>query len=78
MNRVGSGFSRTWMTTMKKHHIALALAVVLLTGAPAMAQTQRPPAPPAEPEQLGALARANIAKPRPKPPFDLTCCRASR
>jgi hypothetical protein len=25
-----------------------------------------------EPEQLGALARANLAKPRPKPPFDLT------
>ena len=29
-------------------------------------------AAPAEPEQLGALARANLAKPRPKPPFDLT------
>lgn len=27
---------------------------------------------PAEPAQLGALAPANIAKPRPKPPFDIT------
>jgi hypothetical protein len=34
------------------------------SNAPAVAQT--------EPEQLGALARANLAKPRPKPPFDLT------
>ena len=29
-------------------------------------------APAAEPEQLGALARANLDKPRPKPPFDIT------
>src|SRR5579863_2831946 len=44
--------------------------LVLLTGAlGAMAQAQRA-AP--EPAQLGALAPANIAKPRPKPPFDIT------
>ena len=30
------------------------------------------PAAPAPPAQLGALAPANLAKPRPKPPFDLT------
>ena len=35
------------------------------------------------PGSLGALAPANIAKPRPKPPFDLTggwlhCCESER
>jgi len=42
-----------------------ALATALLAGH-AAAQT------PGEPPQLGALAPANIAKPRPKPPFDVT------
>src|SRR5579883_3350521 len=30
------------------------------------------PAAHGQPAQLGALAPANLAKPRPKPPFDLT------
>jgi hypothetical protein len=45
-----------------------------LLGAAALAHAQAQPArastPP--PVQLGALAPANLAKPRPKPPFDLT------
>src|SRR4051794_36036074 len=36
------------------------------------AQSKPAASAPAEPAQLGALARANLAKPRPKPPFDLT------
>src|SRR5437870_8061550 len=42
---------------------------LLLTAAAVSAQTT---AQTAEPPQLGALARANLTKPRPKPPFDLT------
>jgi hypothetical protein len=44
------------------------LAAAALIAASAHAQTKQAPEPP----QLGALAPANIAKPRPKPPFDLT------
>ena len=53
-----------------------ALAAALLIGAASLAHAQAQPAerpsatPP--PVQLGALAPANLAKPRPKPPFDLT------
>jgi hypothetical protein len=36
------------------------------------ARAQGSPAPPAVPEQPSALSPANIAKPRPKAPFDLT------
>ena len=43
--------------------------IILASALGAMAQAQRA-AP--EPAQLGALAPANIAKPRPKPPFDIT------
>ena len=43
----------------------------LLVAARAEAQGAGP-ASPVPPAQLGALAPANIAKPRPKPPFDLT------
>ena len=44
----------------------MALALVMAAGV--LAQSQEPSdAPP-----VGALAPANIAKPRPKPPFDLT------
>jgi hypothetical protein len=43
-------------------------AACLLAGAAAQGQGK----PAAEPAQLGALAPANIAKTRPKPPFDLT------
>ena len=51
-------------------------AAALLTIGATMVRTQSPsgrqnPAP-APPAQLGALAPANLAKPRPKPPFDLT------
>ena len=37
-----------------------------------MAQSTPAPPAPADPPQLGALAPSNIAKPRPKPPFDIT------
>src|SRR5215475_5816082 len=52
-----------------------ALAAAFLIGAASLAHAQaqpaeRPSTPP--PVQLGALAPANLAKPRPKPPFDLT------
>ncbi|MBV9504875.1 MAG: hypothetical protein JO323_07705 [Acidobacteriia bacterium] len=47
--------------------LGVALGLVMFAGV-AMAQPQAP----AEPAQLGALAPANLAKPRPKPPFDLT------
>ena len=44
---------------------ALTAAAWALAGAP-LALAQNPPAP------MGALAPANLKKPRPKPPFDLT------
>ena len=43
---------------------------VTLAGAAVLAQGRGQPAPP--PPPTGALAPANLAKPRPKPPFDLT------
>jgi hypothetical protein len=47
-------------------------AMALLVVSPGL-WAQAPAAPaPAEPAQLGALAPANIAKPRPKPAFDIT------
>jgi hypothetical protein len=60
---------------MQRSRAAIAIAS-LLAGAFTLA-AQSKPAPsaalaPAEPEQLGALAVKNLAKPRPKPPFDLT------
>lgn len=51
-----------------KSRIYVISAACLLVGAAAHGQNK----PAAEPAQLGALAPANIAKPRPKPPFDLT------
>jgi len=48
--------------TMSKH---VQVSLLLLTASGLFAQTPPPP-------QLGALAPANIAKSRPKPPFDLT------
>ena len=60
------------MTTPHVRRAALAAlsAACLVTGAaPAAAQAAAPAAPPA---QTSALAPANIAKPRPKAPFDLT------
>lgn len=44
------------------------LATASLVAVTAQAQTKEAPEPP----PLGALAPSNIAKPRPKPPFDLT------
>jgi hypothetical protein len=49
------------MTMCKQLQIPLLLATALGV----LAQTPPPP-------QLGALAPSNIAKSRPKPPFDLT------
>src|ERR1700756_1726220 len=47
----------------------LAIAGLAAFGRDVHAQQTQANAPPT---QLGALAPANIAKPRPKPPFDLT------
>src|SRR6478735_6761192 len=55
---------------MKRVFSTLLLGI-MCAGAGALAAWQRPQAAP-EPAQLGALAPANLAKPRPKPPFDLT------
>jgi hypothetical protein len=57
---------------MPKRTTPLAAAVACLVigaAAPVGAQDQQQPAPPA---QVGALAPANLSKPRPKAPFDLT------
>ncbi len=51
--------------------IAGTVAVLLSATSSASAQAQRQTAP-APPAQLSALAPANLAKPRPKAPFDLT------
>ena len=48
-----------------RYQIPFLFAVALVVPGRVMAQTPPPP-------QLGALAPANIAKSRPKPPFDLT------
>jgi hypothetical protein len=53
-------------SSLTRGAVAAAMAAVMATGV--LAQSQEPPA--ALP--LGALAPANLAKPRPKPPFDLT------
>jgi hypothetical protein len=50
---------------MKKALRAGAMLAALLTAVPALAQAPPPPT-------LGALAPANLNKPRPKPPFNLT------
>ena len=56
---------------MKQCITAAAVIVGVLAGsAYAAAQTPASAAPPAPP--LGALAPANLSRPRPKPPFDLT------
>jgi len=58
---------------MKRYRAAIGIAS-LLAGAFSLAAQSTPSsaAAPAEPEQLGGLALKNLAKPRPKPPFDLT------
>jgi hypothetical protein len=47
-----------------------AVTIASLVGTSLIALAQAPPGQP--PAQLGALAPANLAKSRPKPPFDLT------
>ncbi len=59
---------------MPKRHItrtAVLFALTLLAKVDDV-WAQAPASPPAEPAQLGALAPANVNKPRPKPAFDLT------
>jgi len=51
--------------------IAVACAAVVVVAAGALLSAQGPPQPAAA-QPTGALARANLAKPRPKAPFDLT------
>ena len=54
----------------------LSVAAAASLGAQAQSKPQSKPAPPAlpppPPVQLSALSKENLAKPRPKPPFDLT------
>ena len=52
-----------------RHTIIIAGTAVILAASIARAQA---PAPTLPPPQLSALAPANLAKPRPKPAFDLT------
>jgi hypothetical protein len=53
--------------------LAAGLGACAVTLAVATAEGQSgQQAAPAPPSQLSALAPANLAKPRPKPPFDLT------
>jgi hypothetical protein len=54
-----------------KYRARMTRMAVLLTAVAISTQAQ-PANSPAAPQPLGALAPANIAKPRPKPPFDLT------
>ena len=57
---------------MKQRVSALvAAATVVVCASSALAQAPAPQAP-APPQQLGALAPANLSKPRQKPPFDVT------
>jgi hypothetical protein len=49
--------------------------LVLTSAVPQLSAQARPGIPsdkPASAEQPGALSKENLAKPRPKPPFDLT------
>ena len=56
------------MASIRKCFVAAAVsAACVLTALPARAQKAAAPA-----EQLGALAPANLKKPRPKAPFDMT------
>ena len=56
------------MSTSRIGHLAVGavMALALAVGAPQVSAQFQPPG------SLGALAPANLAKPRPKPPFDLT------
>ena len=49
--------------------VAALVAASFIGAAPQAYAQAKPPAPPV---QLGALAPANLAKPRPRAPFDLT------
>ena len=50
---------------------ALVAAILVIASSDLSTQSQAP-APPAPPAQLGVLAPANLAKPRPKAPWDIT------
>ena len=63
--------------TRALHRIAAVLALTVAAAAAISAQATQskpapPPLPPPPPVQLSALSKENLAKPRPKPPFDLT------
>ena len=62
------------LTATARVIVAASLGAALGAVDPALAQAPagRQAAPPAPPPQLSALAPANLAKPRPKAPFDLT------
>jgi hypothetical protein len=50
----------------------LSVAAAASLGAQAQSKPAPPALPPPPPVQLSALSKENLAKPRPKPPFDLT------
>jgi hypothetical protein len=56
----------------KRFRAAIPVSGLLVSALSLWAQSTPSSPAAAEPAQLGALARANLAKPRPKAPFDLT------
>ena len=60
------------MTTSRRIAAAGSAALILMVSVRAAAQAPAPAPAPASSAPLGALAPANLAKPRPAPPFDLT------
>src|SRR5438046_10636292 len=54
------------MSWTRRMNLAVLIAFSLTVAAPDLSAQFQPPG------ALGALAPANLAKPRPKPPFDLT------
>jgi len=61
---------RAMLIRYTRARLALAACLTLAAATAALAQGQKPQAGP--PPQLSALSKENLAKPRPKPPFDLT------
>src|SRR5919205_3095236 len=60
-------------TRTRVMRLLIGASMIVAAAVPAHAQSRGGAAPAAEPPaQLGALAPANLKKPRPKPPFDLT------
>jgi hypothetical protein len=61
-----------WNAMWPMKRISYSLLVSLTLGPPATAVAQNQAKPDAPPVQLSTLSKENLAKPRPKAPFDLT------